>query len=246
MNESERITYILKGIAKSRYSSDDPKIIAEIRELLGLPPVKQNKLRYIGLIGHIGAGKDHVASYLQKTLERKVEVVKFATKLTEVVGAILGVDDLSLFQDREWKEKKQFIWQGCIGVKEEGKGKLASARDVQKIIGTDILRQIIDDNIWVNAFANAYKDPDTLYIISDLRFLNELRFVQQNNGIVVFIENLEAAQQQHRKEGGTVHPSEQLTWQIHYGDIQPDHRLLNNDYSDPQPLQDLVKFIQGI
>lgn len=237
--EQERLKEILDDIASGRYSYDNPTIVAEVRGLLGLPVVKQNKLRYIGIIGHQNAGKDYVANYLAQTLERKCEVVKFATKMTEVVAAILGVGDLSLFQDRQWKELKQFVWnKGTSG------NVLVSARDVQKMIGTDIMRELVDDNIWVNAFANAYKDPDILYIVSDLRFPNEMQFVQENNGIVVFIENLQAAQAQHKKENGIVHPSEQLTWQIHYGDIQPDYRLLNNDFSDPQPLQDLVTFIK--
>lgn len=200
------------------------------------------QLRFLGLSSHIGGGKDYVASYLQKTIERKVEIVKFATKMTEVVGAILGVGDLSLFQDRSWKELKQFVWN-----KGTSSSYLVSARDVQKMIGADIMRNLVDDNIWVTAFANQYNDPDTLYIISDLRFENEFRFVQENNGIVVFIENLQAAQQQHRKEYSDgehrPHKSEELTWSLYYEDIKADYRLLNSDYTNPKPLQDLLTFI---
>lgn len=203
------------------------------------------QLRYLGLSSHIGGGKDYVASYLQKTLERKIEIVKFATKMTEVVGAILGIGDLSLFQDRSWKELKQFVWnKGTSG------SYLVSARDVQKMIGTDIMRNLVDDDIWVNAFGKQYNDPDTLYIISDLRFQNEFDFVQANNGIVVFIENREAAQQQYIKESKDgmhrPHYSESLAWSLFYADIEPDYCLFNNDYSNPQPLQDLVTFIKSI
>ena len=204
---------------------------------------RTNQLKYIGLSGHIGSGKDYVANYIAQNVERKCEVVKFATKLTEVTASILGVDDLSLFQDREWKEKNQFIWQCTIDTTPTATGKLISAREAQKIIGTDICRNLLGDNVWVNAFANTYNDPDTLYIISDLRFPNEMEFVQANNGIVVFIENLQAAQNQHQKEAGIVHSSEKLVWDLHYGYKQADYVLANNDYTDKQPLQDLLTFL---
>jgi len=200
-----------------------------------------NKLKYIGLVGCQNAGKDHIANYIAKNLERKCEVVKFATKLTQVVAAVLGVDDLSLFQDRQWKENKIFQWQN----------KIVSARDVQISIGTDIMRNIIDDDIWVDAFSKAYNDPDILYIISDLRFINEFEFVQANNGVVVFIENVKAAMAQADKEKDAFgvwkpHASEKLAWDLYDKNIQSDYHLLNNDYSDPQPLQDLLTFINGI
>ena len=207
---------------------------------------RTNQLRYIGLSGHIGSGKDYVANYIAQNVERKCEVVKFATKLTQVTAAVLGVDNLSLFQDREWKEKKQFIWQCTIDTTPTTTGKLISARDAQKIIGTDICRNLLGDNVWVDAFAHTYNDPDTLYIISDLRFPNEMEFVQANNGVVVFINNRTAAQKQHQKENGTVHPSEQLTWQIYYGDIEADYILDNNDFQNLQPLQDLLTFISMV
>jgi hypothetical protein len=206
---------------------------------------KQSKLRFVGLCSHIGGGKDYVANYLAKTLERKCEVVKFATKLTEVVGAILGVDDLSLFQNREWKEKQQFLWYGCVdGL--DGNGKLISAREAQKIIGTDICRQLLGDNIWVDAFAREYNDPDTLHIISDLRFQNEFEFIKTSGGIIIYIDNRNAAINQHKKENGIIHQSEKLVWDMHYGRIQADYVLDNSDYNNKQPLQDLLLFLSTV
>lgn len=202
-------------------------------------------LNYIGLTSHQNGGKDYVANYIAQNVERKCEVVKFATKLTEVTASILGVDDLSLFQDREWKEKNQFIWQCTIDTTPTTTGKLISAREALCIVGS--LMRSVDPDIWVRALANSCTDPDTLYIISDLRYQNEMAYVQANNGIAVFIENLHAAQQQHRKEykdgSWQPHSSEQLVWSMHYHDTQPDYVLMNNDYTDKQPLEDLLTFI---
>ena len=204
---------------------------------------RSDKLRYLGLVGCQNGGKDFVANYLAQNIEKKCEVVKFATKLTEVVAAILGVTDLTLFQDREWKEKPHFIWQSNIT---SNNGKLISPREAQKIIGTDICRSLLGENVWVDAFANAYNDPNTLYIISDVRFQNEVDFIQQNNGVLIFIDNQEAAKNQRRKEAGVTHDSEKLMWNLHYGVQQSDYVLDNNNYSNPQPLQDLLTFINGI
>ncbi len=192
-----------------------------------------DKLRYIGLISPQSGGKDYVGSWLQKNIERKCKIVKFATKLTEVVAAALCVDDLSLFQDRAWKEKKIFQWQN----------KIVSARDVQISLGTDILRKLVDDDIWVTAFNKAYSDPSILYIATDVRFPNEMDFIQQNNGIVVYIDNREALTYQHRKENGVTHSSEKLMWSLHYGDIIPDYVLDNNNFDDLKPLQKLLDYI---
>lgn len=208
---------------------------------------KQSKLRFVGLCGYIGGGKDYVASYLQKTLERKCEVVKFATKLVEVTAQILGVDNLSLFQDRSWKEKKQFVWQ-CSLATSNASERLISAREALCIVGS--LMRSVDPDIWIRALANSCTDPDTLYIISDLRYQNEMQYVQQNDGIIVFIENLQAGQNQHQKEykdgKHQPHASEELTWALYYGDIEADYRLLNNDYNDPKPLQDFLLFLSMV
>lgn len=204
---------------------------------------KPKPLRFLGLCSHIAGGKDHVANYIAQNIGRKCEVVKFATKLVQVTAAVIGVDDLSLFQNRAWKEHKQFVWQ-CSITTNNATEKLISAREALCTVGS--LMRSVDPQIWVRALANSCNDPDTLYIISDLRYANEFQYVQQNNGIVVFIENLQAAQQQHRKEAGIVHQSEKLVWDLHYGCIQPDYVLTNNDYTDKQPLQDFIHFLSTV
>lgn len=248
--EQERLKEILDEVAKPfcedrKYSYDDPAIVAEVRTLLGLPAIKQNKLHYIGITGHIGAGKDHVANFLANNIERKCKVVKFATKLVEVTAKILGVNDLSLFQDRSWKEHPHFIWQSNIT---SNNGKLISPREALCIVGS--LMRSVDPDIWIRALANSCAADDTLYIISDLRYENEMHFVQQNNGIVLFIENLQAAQKQHRKEytdgKHRPHSSEELMWALYYEDQIADYRLSNSDYTDPKPLQDLLTFLSTV
>jgi hypothetical protein len=243
--QQERLKYILSEIVKINaglYSANDLKIQDEIRELLDIQK-KPSKLRFVGLIGHIGAGKDHVANYIAQNVERKCAVVKFATKLVEVTASILGVDDLSLFQDRAWKEKKQFVWQ-CSLDNSNASERLISAREALCTVGS--LMRSVDHQIWVRGLKYSCNQPDTLYIISDLRYQNELNFVQQNNGIVIYIENLQAAQAQHRRECGKPHSSEELVWRMHYRDIQPDYVLNNNNHSDPQPLQDLLTFLSTV
>lgn len=201
---------------------------------------QKQKLKYIGLIGAQSSGKDYVGNWLQQNIERKTEIVKFATKLTEVTAAILGVDDLSLFQNREWKEQQHFIWQSQIT---NNNGKLISPREAQQIIGTDICRRLLGADVWVQALAASCQDPDTLYIVTDVRFQNELDFIRNNNGVVVYIENLQAAQQQHRRENGVVHESEKLMWSMHYREAQPDYILLNNDFSSMAELQKLQRWL---
>jgi hypothetical protein len=203
----------------------------------------RDKLKYVALISHQNGGKDYVANYIAKTVERKVEIVKFATKLVEVTAQILGVTDLTLFQNREWKDKPHFIWQSNIT---SNNGKLISPREALCIVGS--LMRSVDHNIWVRGLQYSCNDPDTLYITSDLRYQNEANFVKANNGLVVYIENQQAAEAQRRKEAGVVHESERLVWDMHYSHAvpMPDYVLNNNDYSNPKPLQDLLTFLSTV
>jgi len=200
----------------------------------------QTDIKYIGLISPQNGGKDYVGRWLQQNIQRKTEIVKFATKLTEVTAAVLGVDDLSLFQNREWKQQPHFIWQSQIT---NNNGKLISPREAQQIIGTDICRRLLGADVWVQALAASCQEPDTLYIVTDVRFQNEMDFIRSNNGVVVYIDNRKAAQEQHRKESGVVHESESLMWSMHYGDIAPDYILDNNDFSSTVELEKLLQWL---
>jgi hypothetical protein len=59
-------------------------------------------------------------------------------------------------------------------------------REILQNLGTEVLRQKVHPNIFVNAFFKAPLKKNT--IITDLRFLNEAEAVRKRNGVIILVE----------------------------------------------------------
>lgn len=141
-------------------------------------------------------------------------IKKFAGKLKQIVSILTGipVEDLEKqeVKDRvlgsEWnyfldhKNKKHFNSPYPIndGSKTADKNILYSykmtVRQMLQWVGTDAMRNVVHPNIWVNALISDYKEELDLedsslkfpnWIITDVRFPNELNAVKNNNGITI-------------------------------------------------------------
>lgn len=193
--------------------------------------------KIIGLIAPIGAGKDFTSAKLYERLAYPSRQVKFAESLNVAVSGILGVS-VEKLQDRRFKEVKQFSFDKT--------GKLYSSRDVQKIVGSNF-RKELGELVFVNALANMYSVSDDTLIISDLRYENELEWVRDNGGIVVYIDNEKAAQvQKSREMHDSVHyppESEHLMWNVCNRAVDVDYRLDNNDFRNEEPFDAFVQFV---
>jgi len=63
-----------------------------------------------------------------------------------------------------------------------------SGRSLLQIIGTNVFRKYIDDQIWINIVYNKIKlNSHKNFIISDIRFENEYLFVKRLNNIMIII-----------------------------------------------------------
>lgn len=193
--------------------------------------------KIIGFIAPIGAGKDFTSAKLDERLANPSRQVKFAESLNVVVSGILGVS-VEKLQDRRFKEVKQFSFDKT--------GKLYSSRDVQKIVGSNF-RKELGELVFVNALANMYSVSDDILIISDLRYENELEWVRDNGGIVVYIDNNKAAEVQKLREmHDSVHyppESEHLMWNVCNRAVDVDYRLDNNDFRNEEPFDAFVQFV---
>ena len=140
------------------------------------------------------------------------KIVKFADKLKDIVCLLIGCTRQQL-EDREFKEKElgeewgvwkvirqdgtQFggirankkdaeftlsvcSWSNCQVVFEK-----MTPRKILQQVGTDLFRNQFHPNTWVNAtFANYH---DNNWIITDVRFPNELEAIKKHNGITIRI-----------------------------------------------------------
>jgi hypothetical protein len=135
--------------------------------------------QFIGLHGFPGVGKDAVAKILA---DYGYTRVAFADKLRE---ALYVLNPVVLFgtdgQDIRVKDIVDTIgW-------EDAKRTYPEIRRMLQVIGTEVGREMIDQNVWVDA---AFKglDKDKKYVFTDLRFENEHHAIDSRLGMLVKIE----------------------------------------------------------
>ena len=149
----------------------------------------------IGLLGLAGSGKDTAAEILQRVLHEQgmhFEIKKYAGLLKEATRLAFGDN----FDDRDVKEERVFvtpaladkiidatdyIWLKLgfgqehfelfndLCIKHIDSRTWMSPREFQQLLGTDVIRAI-DPDAWVKYLTG----QDGNYIISDVRFANEL------------------------------------------------------------------------
>lgn len=149
----------------------------------------------LGLLGLAGSGKDTAAEILQRVLHEQgmhFEIKKYAGLLKEATRLAFGDN----FDDRDVKEERVFvtptladkiidatdyIWLKLgfdhehfelfndLCTKHIDSRTWMSPREFQQLLGTDVVRTI-DPDAWVKYLTG----QDGNYIVSDVRFANEL------------------------------------------------------------------------
>lgn len=134
----------------------------------------------IGICGLIGSGKGTVADILVET--HNFEKLSFADKLKDGVATIFGWDRAMLEGDtdesRQWRELKDDFWSNETKME-------VTPRLVLQLFGTDCMRNGFDDGIWVSTIKKKLlENPETNYIIPDVRFANEVDMIRDIGGEV--------------------------------------------------------------
>lgn len=129
----------------------------------------------IGLCGLAGSGKDTSANFIME-YDNSYQRLSFADAVKDIVALAFGWDRNLLQggtqESREWREKEDLFW----GV---------SPRKAMQLIATDCFRNIIRDDFWVKSIEKKIKDnPTQNYVITDVRFPNEVKMIHQNGGEV--------------------------------------------------------------
>ena len=163
--------------------------------------VKQMNL--IGISGKIGSGKDTVFEIIQKLCLTNNgpswENKKFADKLKQIASILTGIS-VDNFEDQEFKK----VILGPEWGKETKSNSLnttepfvemMSVRELLQKLGTEVMRNSLHQNVWVNALFADYKcvpadrapngwDCDN-WIITDMRFPNEYKAIKDKGGITI-------------------------------------------------------------
>ena len=134
----------------------------------------------IGVCGLIGGGKGTVGDILVEQYDFKK--LSFADKLKDAVADMFdwdrelleGITDKS----REWREQRDDFWSKETGRK-------ITPRLVLQEFGTDCMRKGFFDGIWVSMVKREImQNPNTNYVIPDVRFPNEGKMINALGGNV--------------------------------------------------------------
>ena len=134
----------------------------------------------IGICGLIGSGKDTVAQFLINN--HNFVKISFADKLKDAVSVMFSWDrellDGKTDASREWREKEDPYWTAETG-------RSIPPRLVLQEFGTECMRNGFYDGIWVSLTKqHILNNPDTNFVIPDVRFPNEAKMLYEIDGEV--------------------------------------------------------------
>jgi len=134
----------------------------------------------IGICGLISSGKGNVADILVN--EHNFTKISCADKLKDGVASVFGWDRQMLEGDteesRQWRETVDSFW-----TKETGR--TVTPRLILQEFGTECMRKGFYDGIWVSVIKQEIvRNPDTNFVIPDVRFPNEANMLKTIYGEV--------------------------------------------------------------
>ena len=162
-----------------------------------------------------GSGKTTIAEFLVKNygfVEKS-----FADPLKRICKELFILDDYQIYGTQEQKEIPDTRWYDC------------TPRKMLQYVGTELLRENLDNimpglgkNIFTHHFklwydAEIKKNPNLRVVISDVRFQNEVDFIQSLEGFVIKLDRQSV-------QTDDMHPSERELQQIKTYD-----HLINNN-----------------
>ena len=138
----------------------------------------------IGVCGFIGSGKDTVADYLVNFHEFRRE--SFANTLKDAAAAVFGWDRTMLEgrtkQAREWREQVDPWWAERLNIP------TLTPRWILQYWGTEVCRRGFHDDIWIASLENKLRASQDDVVISDCRFPNEIKSIQDQGGTIVWVK----------------------------------------------------------
>jgi hypothetical protein len=138
-----------------------------------------------GISGFINSGKSTVATQLTESYGFRKD--SFATSLKDACAALFDWPRAMIEGDtkesRDWREIPDAWWSQKLNIPD------FSPRLALQLIGTDALRNHFNEGLWFMTLENRIrKDPDRHVVISDVRFPNEVKFIQDQGGIMIRVD----------------------------------------------------------
>ncbi len=139
----------------------------------------------VGITGFIGSGKDTVAKML---VEKGAVQDSFAAPLKDLCASVFGWPRDMLqgdtIESRDFRETPDMYWTRKLGIDQ------FTPRLALQLLGTEIMRTHFNQDIWLDSLEYRIRkneQQDTMVVVSDCRFKNELDLIKELNGIVVHV-----------------------------------------------------------
>lgn len=148
------------------------------------------RIKFIALYGKKRSGKNTVANAIRDYVVGhkmlwEVTEMSFAKPLRQILGILYGIPDEILFDDTKKDILLDITWEE-ININ-NGKSGRMMYRELLQAMGTDLFREKWCSDIWaLIPFRNIYPD-NSLILITDARFENELRMSRKHQGINIHI-----------------------------------------------------------
>jgi hypothetical protein len=135
--------------------------------------------QFVGLHGYPSAGKDTVAKILA---DYGYTAVAFADNLRE---ALYVLNPVIVFDEYGYELRVQDLVDN-LGW-DDAKRQYEEIRRMLQVLGTEVGREMIGQDVWVNA---AFKglDDNKKYVFTDLRFENEHHAIDSRLGLLIKID----------------------------------------------------------
>ena len=136
----------------------------------------------VGVSGFIGSGKNTVAEQLTEKYNFRKD--SFAASLKDACAYLFDwrrdLLEGETNESREWREQPDTWWGNKLGIDN------FTPRLALQLMGTDVMRNHFNENIWFLTMENRIrKNPEQHVVVSDVRFSNEIKFIQDLGGIMI-------------------------------------------------------------
>lgn len=178
-------------------------------------------------MGFKGSGKDTAAAAL---LDRGYKKYAFADPVKDVLAAMFGWSRAMLEGDtgesRAWREFEDAWWSEKLN--RPG----FTPRKAMQMIGTDVLRQYFNDQIWIlNTERRILNDQTDRVVITDCRFPNEAAMIRNMGGKLIRVAKGPEPEFYQYSSIPASHPyygQAQDILRLNYGDIHVSEWAWNN------------------
>lgn len=138
--------------------------------------------RIVGFLGSIGSGKGTSGHILTEHYGFVSE--SFARPVKDAVAAIFGWDrellEGTTKESRTFRDTPDTYWSKVYG-------RPYTPREALQVMGTDAGRNVFHRDLWVSSLGKRM-DPSKDYVITDVRFPNEIDYIKSIGGDVFVVE----------------------------------------------------------